>query len=100
MEQLTSTTVTGDLTVTGNIVENGQLLSEKYALKGEAGGTNSEATESAAGLMSAADKKKLNGIAASANNYVLPAATDTVLGGVRLKYNSSDKSLIIYTTKA
>jgi hypothetical protein len=44
--------------------------------------TYSAATTSAAGLMSAADKTKLDGIAASANNYVLPAAT-TVLGGVK-----------------
>lgn len=44
--------------------------------------TYSAATTSAAGLMSAADKTKLDGIAASANNYILPAAT-TVLGGVK-----------------
>lgn len=44
--------------------------------------TYSAATTSAAGLMSAADKTKLDGIAANANNYILPAAT-TVLGGVK-----------------
>lgn len=44
--------------------------------------TYNAATQSAAGLMSAADKTKLDGIAANANNYVLPAAT-TVLGGVK-----------------
>ena len=42
------------------------------------------ATQSANGLMSAADKKKLDGIAAGANNYSLPAATASVLGGVKL----------------
>lgn len=42
-----------------------------------------EATGSAAGLMSAADKTKLNGIAANANNYTLPAASSTAIGGVR-----------------
>ena len=41
-------------------------------------------TQSANGLMSAADKKKLDGIAAGANNYSLPAATVSVLGGVKL----------------
>lgn len=108
MANLKDTTVlgnlmtTGDVIVAGSITENGQALSEKYALKGEAGGgtSYSEATQTAAGLMSAEDKKKLDGIATSANNYTLPTATDTVLGGIRLKYNSSDKSLIIYTTKA
>ena len=42
------------------------------------------ASTSAAGSMSAADKSKLDGIAANANNYVLPAASGTVLGGVKL----------------
>lgn len=37
--------------------------------------TYSAATASAAGLMSAADKSKLDGIAAGANNYVHPAAS-------------------------
>lgn len=44
----------------------------------------SAATTGAAGSMSAADKTKLDGIAASANNYVLPKATDTALGGVEV----------------
>lgn len=44
--------------------------------------TYSEATSSAAGLMSAADKAKLDGIAAQANKYVLPAA-GTSIGGVK-----------------
>lgn len=42
-----------------------------------------EATTSKSGLMSAADKAKLDGIAANANNYALPAATTGALGGVR-----------------
>jgi hypothetical protein len=42
------------------------------------------ATTSAAGSMSAADKTKLDGIATSANNYSLPAATSTALGGIEL----------------
>jgi hypothetical protein len=44
----------------------------------------SAATTSAAGSMSAADKTKLDGIAANANNYVLPKATATTLGGVEV----------------
>lgn len=41
------------------------------------------ATTSVAGTMSAADKQKLNGIAANANAYTLPKATTTSLGGVK-----------------
>ena len=46
--------------------------------------TYSAATQSAQGLMSAADKKKLDGIAEGANNYTytLPTASST-LGGVK-----------------
>lgn len=42
------------------------------------------ATTSAAGLMSAADKTKLDGIAQNANNYSLPTAAANVLGGVKV----------------
>lgn len=51
--------------------------------------TYSAATTSAAGLMSAADKTKLDGIATNANNYTytLPAATSSVLGGVKVGTN-------------
>lgn len=44
--------------------------------------TYGNASESSAGLMSAADKKKLNGIATNANAYTLPAAGSS-LGGVK-----------------
>jgi hypothetical protein len=42
------------------------------------------ATTSLPGSMSAADKTKLDGIATNANNYVLPKATATALGGVEV----------------
>lgn len=45
--------------------------------------SHSNATTVAAGFMSAADKTKLDGIAPSANNYVLLAPTTTVIGGVK-----------------
>ena len=41
------------------------------------------ATTTEAGLMSATDKAKLDGIAASANNYTLPASTAGAIGGVK-----------------
>ena len=39
--------------------------------------------------MSAADKAKLNGIASGANNYRLPVATASTLGGIKTGYDSS-----------
>lgn len=48
-----------------------------YAAKSH---THAVATTSAAGFMSAADKTKLNGL----NDYTLPAATSTTLGGVKI----------------
>lgn len=52
--------------------------------KADASHSHSAATQSAAGFMSAADKEKLDGIAAGANNYTytLPSA-GTSLGGVK-----------------
>ena len=47
------------------------------------------ATTSFPGLMSASDKSKLNGIAANANNYSLPIATTTTLGGIKVGNNLS-----------
>ena len=45
--------------------------------------TYSAATQSAAGLMSAADKTKLDGVASGANKYTLPTASGSTLGGVK-----------------
>lgn len=54
--------------------------------------TYSNATQSAAGLESAADKTKLDGIAEGANNYSLPSASSTVRGGVKVGYTANDKN--------
>ena len=43
-----------------------------------------------AGLMTANDKFKLDGIASGANDYSLPAATASVLGGIKVGTNLSD----------
>lgn len=45
--------------------------------------TYNPATTSTAGLMSAADKTKLDGIASGANKYSLPTASSSTLGGVK-----------------
>lgn len=42
-----------------------------------------KATAEADGLMSKEDKSKLDGVASGANNYVLPAATTSALGGIK-----------------
>ena len=47
------------------------------------------ATSSVAGVMSAADKAKLDGIAANANNYSLPTASASTLGGIKVGSNLS-----------
>lgn len=61
---------------------NGVTSAIQAQLNGKAatGHTHAVATTSAAGFMSAADKTKLNGL----NNYTLPAATSTTLGGVKI----------------
>lgn len=51
--------------------------------------TYSNATQSAAGLMSADDKKKLDGIASQANKYSLPLATSSTRGGVKIGYTEN-----------
>jgi len=62
--------------------------------------TYSAATTSAAGLMTAAMVTKLNGIAAGANAYTLPAATSSTLGGVKTGSNITNSSGTISLTKA
>lgn len=51
--------------------------------------TYSTVTQTQDGLMPATDKTKLDGVAENANNYILPAATKTTLGGVKVGDNLS-----------
>jgi len=46
------------------------------------------ATTTNKGLMSNTDKSKLDGVATGANNYNLPVATSSVLGGVKIANNA------------
>ena len=50
--------------------------------------TYSNATQSAAGLMSADDKTKLDGIDVDANKFILGSATNNNLGGFKTGYNN------------
>ena len=52
--------------------------------------THNAATPSANGLMSAADKSKLDNIASNANNYTLPNASTSVRGGVLMAATVAD----------
>ena len=58
------------------------IVGLQSALNGKA--STALVTTSTSGLMSATDKAKLDGIAAGANNYVLPIASASVLGGIRV----------------
>lgn len=56
------------------------------------GHVHSVATQSANGFLSAADKKKLDGIASGANAYSLPLATSSVRGGVKIGYTANGRN--------
>ena len=63
-----------------------------WAVPPDTNTTYSAATASAAGLMSAADKTKLDGIATGANKYTLPTASSSTLGGVKTTSNVTSTS--------
>lgn len=50
------------------------------------------ASHSSAGVMTANDKAKLDGIAANANKYTLPTATNAALGGIKTAYINNGKN--------
>lgn len=60
------------------------LNNDLVAHIGSSGGSHGVATQSVSGFMASADKTKLDGIDFSANNYSLPTASTTVLGGVKV----------------
>lgn len=50
------------------------------------------ASHASAGVMSSNDKAKLDSIAANANNYTLPVASATKLGGIKTGYTTDGKN--------
>lgn len=50
------------------------------------------ASEYVAGVMTSADRNKLDGIANNANNYSLPTASSTTKGGITIGYSQSGKN--------
>lgn len=91
-EQLT-TALNGKANTTHTHTQD-QVTGLKDALAGKASTSHSHsvASSSASGFMSAADKQKLDGIAAGANKYTLPVASSTALGGVKIGYKESGKN--------
>ena len=53
--------------------------------------TYSNASTTAAGLMSASDKSKLDNVSAYANNYSLPTASSSALGGIKTGFSQSGR---------
>ena len=76
-------------TIASNVPANAKFTDTTYT----------DATTSKAGLMSSADKTKLDGIAAGANKYTLPAATASTLGGVKTGSNITNSNGTISITK-
>lgn len=58
----------------------------------------SNASTSSAGLMSASDKSKLDGIASGANKYSLPTASASTLGGVKVGSGLSISNGVLSTS--
>ena len=56
------------------------------------------ATTNTDGLMSAADKEKLDGIASNANKYTLPTASTSALGGIKIGKDNSSHSVTAATS--
>lgn len=71
-----------------------------WAVPPDTNTTYSAATTSSSGLMTAAMVSKLNGIEANANDYSLPAATTSVMGGVKVGSNLTVSSGTISLTKS
>lgn len=77
---------------------NGKALSANISLTASDVGasaswhTHNDATTSSHGLMTAAMVTKLNGIATNANNYSLPTASSSTLGGVKTTSTVTDTS--------
>ena len=55
----------------------------------------SASTTSASGLFSSSDKSKLDGVADNANNYTLPVASSSVVGGLKLGSGLQESSGVV-----
>lgn len=78
------TTITNNKNATDRSLNNLDTRVTALENAGGASGSIGLATHSAPGLMSAEDKEKIDGIDDEANKYVLPRATTSLLGGVKV----------------
>jgi len=80
---------TASSSVLGGIRIGTNLSIDGSGVVSSADTTYADATTTVAGLMSTADKTKLDGIDTNANNYSLPTASASVLGGIKIGTNLS-----------
>ena len=66
-----------------------QILKITYASNSLGEVKISDASNNSNGFMSISDKKKLDNIADFANNYTLPTASETTLGGIKVSKNAA-----------
>ena len=79
--------LTGDLFITTYESQANFTLLDIYG--GEISDTVlGQATSTQAGVMTSADKNKLDGISSGANNYKLPVASSSTLGGIKVSENA------------
>ena len=72
----------------------------RFLTSGQKTAATREATSSQNGLMSSAYASKLDGVAASANNYSLPTASSSVKGGVKVGSNLGISSEVLTVRSA
>lgn len=87
---------TASTSTKGGITTNYSQTANNRAVK--VSGTNAyvnipTASTSSAGLMSTTMVSKLNGIATNANNYTLPAASKTALGGIKISDDTNTSNV-------
>lgn len=90
--EIQTTIDTLDNTLNTHIADRVKHITAEERAKWNAKAETDTATTTADGLMSAADKEKLDGVAANANNYSLPLATASVRGGVKIGYEENGKN--------
>ena len=87
LPQATSTTLGGIKTGSNITNTNGQISITKQNVLNALGYMPADSVTATAnndGLISASDKNKLDSIEQNANNYTLPTASNTIIGGVKI----------------
>jgi hypothetical protein len=90
--KLATVETNADVTDTANVTSAGALMDSELA--------GLAAVKATTGTFLTADQTKLDGIASSANNYSLPTATSSVLGGVKNGTGISNSSGVLSVSTA